>query len=133
MLANILAHLIIQGSLQTENHNTASIRYFEALLRRRDNTFILSARYVVERALEVFPWVLETGSVFVRLQIRVDEFDEAVEIFGRDLEHVSYNCEDWEKRDYGIVLLVEVVHVSVQNLNKELDRYCSIHACVCYS
>lgn len=29
---------------------------------------------------------------------------------------------------YGIVLLIEVVDIAVQNLNEELDRYCCVHA-----
>jgi hypothetical protein len=36
----------------------------------------------------VFPGVLETGCVFVGLEVRVDELDESVEVFGRDLHTV---------------------------------------------
>jgi hypothetical protein len=31
-------------------------------------------------------------------------------------------------RAYGIVLLVEIVDITVQNLDEELDRDCCIHA-----
>jgi hypothetical protein len=57
-----------------------------------DNTFVLSTRYVIQRALEVFPWVLKTRRVFIGLEIRVDELDEAVEIFCSNLEIVSTGC-----------------------------------------
>jgi hypothetical protein len=52
------------------------------LFRRNDNSLVLSTRDVVKRALEMFPRILERGGVFVGLEVRVDELDEAVEVFG---------------------------------------------------
>ena len=37
------------------------------------------------------------------------------------------------KEAYRLILLVKVVYVSVQDLNEELDRYCCVHACICYA
>ena len=47
----------------------------------------------------------------------MDEFDQAVEILRRD----------------GLVLLIVIVDISVQDLDKELHRYRSVHTCVCHS
>lgn len=55
------------------------------------------------------------GLVFVRLQVGVDEFDKAVEVFDRD----------------GFVLLVEVVDVAVENLDEEFHGHGGVHAGVC--
>jgi hypothetical protein len=57
-----------------------------ALFRRRllccgDDTFVLSARYVIQCALEVFSWIFETRCILVGLEIRVDELDQTVEVF----------------------------------------------------
>ena len=55
------------------------------------------------------------GLIFVCLEVRVDELDEAVEVFDRD----------------GFVLLVEVVDVAVEDLDEELHGHGSVHAGVC--
>lgn len=51
----------------------------------------------------------------VRLQIRIDELYEPVEVLGRD----------------GLVLLVKVVDVAVEDLDEEFDGYGGVHAGVC--
>jgi hypothetical protein len=33
---------------------------------------------------------------------------------------------------YGVVLLIKIVHVAVENLDEELYGHRSIHACICY-
>lgn len=53
--------------------------------------------------------------ILVRLQVRVDKLDKAVEVLGRD----------------GLVLLVEVVNVAVEDLDEEFDGDGGIHARVC--
>lgn len=50
----------------------------------------------------------------IRLQIRVDELDETVEVFRRD----------------GFILLVKVVDVAAENLDKEFHRDGRVHACI---
>ncbi len=54
-------------------------------LRSGDDAFVLPASDVFESALEMPFRVLEAGAVGVGLQVRVDELDEAVEVFGCDL------------------------------------------------
>lgn len=60
----------------------------------------------------------------------MDEFNEAVEVFGRDLYSSVIIVEFRLDTIYSIVLLVEVVHVSVEDLDEKLDGYRSIHACI---
>lgn len=45
----------------------------------------------------------------------MDKLDEAVEVFRRDI----------------FVLLIEVVHVAVENFDEQLHGYGSVHASVC--
>lgn len=62
------------------------------------------------RPLQIRVWF-----VFVRLQIRVDEFDEAVQVLDRDR----------------FVLLVKIVDVAVQDLDEQLHGHCCVHAGIC--
>lgn len=62
------------------------------------------------RALEARIWF-----ILVRLQVRVDELNEAVEVLSRD----------------GLILLVEVVDVAVEDLDEELDGDGGVHAGIC--
>jgi hypothetical protein len=50
--------------------------------------------------------------IFGRLQVGVDEFDETVQVLG----------------SYGLVLLVEIVDIAVEDFHKELDGDSSVHA-----
>lgn len=52
------------------------------------------------------------GLVLVCLQVGMDELDEAVEVF---------DCD-------GLVLLVEVVDVAVEDFDEEFYRYGGVHA-----
>ena len=67
--------------------------------------------------MEVFLGVLErrVRVVLVCLQVRVDELNQAVEVLCRD----------------SLVLLVEVVYVAVEDLDKEFDGDGGVHASVC--
>lgn len=56
--------------------------------------------------------IVQALHILARRQIRMDELDKAVEILGR----------------HGIVLLVKVVDVAVENLDKELDADGRVHA-----
>jgi hypothetical protein len=78
----------------------------------------------------VFPRVLERRSILVRLQVRVDKFNKAIKVFRRDLASISCDVSFWDECTYSIILLVEVVHVAVQNLNEEFHGHRGIHACV---
>jgi len=49
------------------------------------NALILSRGNILQRALEVPSGSVDRRRVMVRLQIRVDELDEAIEVFGGDL------------------------------------------------
>ena len=51
----------------------------------RDNALVLPTRDIVECALEMFFGSFQAGAFLVGLQIRVDELDEAVEVFCCDL------------------------------------------------
>lgn len=61
-------------------------------------------------------WVFETriSLAFVALKIGMNKFNEAVQVFRR----------------HGFVLLVEIVDVSVQDLDKKFNRNRSIHTCI---
>ena len=52
----------------------------------------------------------------------MDEFDEAVEVFGCDLQDVSGGHDGiiCECNTYSIVLLVKVVHISVEYFDEQL-------------
>lgn len=60
----------------------------------------------------------------------MDKLDETIEVFCCDLNVVSKIREGLGGCTRSIVLLVEVVHVSVENLNEELHGYCGVHACI---
>lgn len=66
--------------------------------RLRHHPLVVPRLDVLERAEKVFLRVLQRGRVrlLVRLQIRVDELDQAVEVFGRNLEtrHVSFHDQN---------------------------------------
>lgn len=99
-------------------------------LRLRNNALILSRRDVIERPLEVLARVLKTRSVFIGIEIRMDELDEAVQVLGRDLFRVksaNYIMELLLRSTYGLILLVKVVDVAVEDLNEELHTDRGIH------
>ena len=48
------------------------------LLWRRHNAFIFSTCNVIEGALEMPPRIFKRGRVLIRLEVGVDEFNEAV-------------------------------------------------------
>ena len=52
----------------------------------RDNALVLPTRDIVQCALEMLLGSFQAGALLVCLQIRVDELDEAVEVFCCDLE-----------------------------------------------
>jgi hypothetical protein len=114
--------------VKTPSRNIASILL--PLLWCSYHPFILAACYVIECALEVFPRVLERRSILVRLQVRVDKLNKAIKVFRRDLASISSDVSFWNECTYSIILLVEVVHVAVQNLNKEFHGHRGIHTCV---
>ena len=59
--------------------------------------------------------VLESAGILCRVEIRVDELDQAVQVLCR----------------HGVVLLVEVVDVAIQNLDEEFNGDGGVHAGVC--
>ena len=54
------------------------------------NTFILSALDVIQRPLKVLFWSLQARTFLVRMQIRMYELNEAVQVFGRHLYRGQY-------------------------------------------
>jgi hypothetical protein len=79
----------------------------------------------------MFSRVLERRGILVGLEVGVDELDKAVQVFGCDLQSVSLFQSDLNGYvTYSIVLLVKIVHVAVQDLNKQLHGHCGIHACI---
>ncbi len=91
----------------------------------RDNTLVLPTRDVVQRPLEMLLGSFQARALLVRLQIRVDELNEAVKVFCGDLSGIGHFFL-LEIRTVGVkwthrlVLLIEVVHISVQYLDEEL-------------
>lgn len=83
----------------------------------RLHTFVFSRLNVLQSSLEMFPWAFETRGVLGSVKVGVDEFDEAIKVL----------CCD------GIVFLVEVVDVSVEDLDEQFDGYGGVHAGVCDS
>lgn len=60
----------------------------------------------------------------------MDELDEAVQVLGRDLFRVksaNYIMELLLRSTYGLILLVKVVDVAVEDLNEELHTDRGIH------
>lgn len=76
--------------------------------------FVVPCLDVVQRTLKMAFGVLQTRVrlAVVRLQIGVDQLDQAVEILGCDR----------------LVLLIKVVYVTVQDLHEELDGHGGVHA-----
>ena len=85
-----------------------------SLLSLRHDAFIVPRSDVLERTLEMALWAFEAGIglVLAALQVRVDEFDQAVQVLGGD----------------GFVLLVKVVDVAVEDLDEKLHRHSGVHA-----
>lgn len=83
------------------------------------NAFVFARANVLQRALEVALRAVEISIcfVFIGLQVGVDEFDETVQVLRSD----------------GLVLLVEVVDIAVQDFHKELDGDSGIHAGVSHT
>ena len=64
----------------------------------------------------------------------MDELDETVEILGRDLQGLTGLARRQlliRGSTYRFVLLVKVVDISIENLDKQLDRRGRLHARVC--
>lgn len=61
----------------------------------------------------------------------MNQLDEAVEILGSYLERVRNSFRIvWSREAYRLILLIKVVDVSVQDLNKQFDGYRGVHASV---
>ena len=75
-----------------------------ALLSLSNDAFIFPSPNVLKRALEMALRAVKIGIglIFARVQVRMDELDQPVEVLGGD----------------GLVLLVEIVNVTVENLDK---------------
>jgi len=57
----------------------------KSLFRPRLDAFVFSAGDILQCSLEVLARVIETGRVVVCVEIRVDELDQAIEVFRRHL------------------------------------------------
>ena len=96
---------------------TALLPYSTTPLRPNLHTLILPTRNIVQSSLEVFSRILQTSSIICSIQIRVYEFDKSIEVFRR----------------HGVVFLIEVVDISIEDLDEEFNGYCSVHAGICDS
>lgn len=78
------------------------------------NAFVFARANILQRALEVALWAIEISIclIFIALQVRVDEFDKTVQVLGSD----------------GLVLLVEIVDIAVEDFHKEFDGDGGVHA-----
>lgn len=56
------------------------------LVRRGDNTLILPTGDITQRSLKMLLWRLQSRRLLVCIEIRVDELDETVDVFGRHLQ-----------------------------------------------
>ena len=91
----------------------------------RDNALVLPTLNVVQRPLKMLLGSFQARALLVRLQIRVDELNQAVKVFcgdlSRDGQYVLLDIGtvgvNWTHR---LVLLIEVVDISVQYLDEEL-------------
>lgn len=82
--------------------------------RLRHNTLKLPRSNIFERPLEMSLWPLKIWIwfVFVGLQIRVYEFDKAIQVLDRN----------------GFVLLVKVIDIAIKDFDKQFHGYGRIHA-----
>ncbi|KKA17782.1 hypothetical protein T310_8279, partial [Rasamsonia emersonii CBS 393.64] len=80
------------------------LHHLYLLPRLRNYPLILPRPNILERPLKMPSGVLQTRVCFplIRLQVRVDQLDQPVQILGR----------------HRLVLLVKVVHVAVQDLHE---------------
>lgn len=110
--------LEIEKSENKELSNLTNISQF-TLLPLSHDALVIPRPDVLEGALEVALRPVKAGVrlVLAGLQVGVDELDETVEVLGGD----------------GLVLLVKVVDVTVEDLDKELDGNSSVHAGICDS
>lgn len=110
--------LEIEKSENKELSNLTNISQF-TLLPLSHDTLVIPRPYILEGALEVAFRPVKAGVrlVLAGLQVGVDELDEAVEVLGGD----------------GLVLLIKVVDVTVEDLDKEFDGNSSVHAGICDS
>lgn len=80
--------------------------------------------------------VLETGCVLVGVKVGVDELDKAIEVLGRNLlRRLSQQAasRDHQRGTHSLVLLVEVVYIAIEDLNKQFNTDGCVHACVSHS
>lgn len=60
----------------------------------------------------MLPRILQPAHIVRRVQVRVDQFDQAVQVFDR----------------HGIIFLVKIVDVAVEDLDEKFYRHRSVHA-----
>lgn len=92
---------------------------WQLLWRICHNAFVFARANILQRALEVALRAVEISIcfVFIGLQVGVNKFDETVQVLRSD----------------GLVLLVEIVDITVQDFHKELDGDSGIHAGVSHT
>jgi hypothetical protein len=97
------------------------------LSRLRNHTLILPRFDILQRPQEVFLRILQTRRVRLpaSLQIRMDELDQAVEVFRRDLNSQRSACNTTQScqgsgscRAYRLVLLIEVIDITIKDLDE---------------
>ena len=81
-------------------------------LRPNLNPLILPRLNIRQRPLKVLPRALQPTDILRRIQITLDQFNKAVDVL----------CGD------GVVFLVEVVDVAVEDLDEELHADGRVHA-----
>lgn len=104
----------------------------------QDDALILSVPYIVQSLVEVFSAALNRSRVLlITRQVRVNELNQTINVFGGHLQHVSHKSFQIFSLSptptYRFVLLVKVVHVAIQDLNKQLDRRRRLHARVSHA
>ena len=78
---------------------------------------------------------LEGGALLVGLEIGVDELNEAIDVFDSNLRMSVSTKQPYQSSlnqvpAYHLISLVKVVHVTIENLNEELNRDRGIHASI---
>lgn len=79
------------------------------------HALILPTRNILQSPLEVLSRALQARRVVGGIEVGVDELDQPVDVLG----------------GHGVVFLVEVVDVAVQDLDEELDGDGRVHAGIC--
>lgn len=102
-------------ALHPPRHKALFLHSIPSALRPHIHTLVLPSLNILQGPLEVLPWTVQPADVLCSIKIALNKLNQAVNVFGR----------------HGIVLLVKIVDVAVENFDEELDAHGCVHAGVC--